>query len=210
MTILKARRVGAVSLGITAVTLIATACSNSTTTSASTTSNASAAPSSAVAAAPQNAWSAADLTKALDAINTKIGAPPAYCMNVTAQLATAHNQERSLVVGMLTPDKDKSMTTYTYDPQSQVVSVAEVFVALTPEQAAQRIFKCDTVLPQVLVKVQGAALGDAGAPGGFVMGVGAVKNLKDTTPAIEAVVMVDKDKGLSKTVRYDLTGKLVS
>ncbi|MFJ9365829.1 hypothetical protein ACIRRA_15630 [Nocardia sp. NPDC101769] len=164
-----------------------------------------------MAAAPQDAWSAADLTKALDAIDAKIGAPPADCMNVTAQLAAVnHDQERSVVVGMLTPGKDKSMTTYTYDPQSQAVSVAEAFVALTPEQAAQRIFKCDTVSPQVLVRVQGAVLGDAGTPGGSLMGVGAVKNLKDTTPVIEAVVMVDKGKGLSKTVRYDLTGKLVS
>ncbi|MFJ9368045.1 hypothetical protein ACIRRA_26985 [Nocardia sp. NPDC101769] len=128
---------------------------------------------------------------------------------MTVQLAAVqHNQKRSVVVGVLTPDKDRSMTVYTYDPQSQAVSAAETVVALTPEQGTQRVFKRDSVSPQVLMKVQSTALNDAGTPGGTLMSVTALENLKDPEPLIEASVMVDQAH--IKTVRYDLTGKLIA
>jgi hypothetical protein len=145
-------------------------------------------------------WNADTMTQAFNAINARIGANPADYVEVLVN-------ELFVRVEAIDPNKRENVDKYDYRNGSVEVGPVDVSRngAGTVEMSA---FKGDTVKPDLLAQVMGAAPKDSGVAESpkieFVMVKKAMAN--DAAPRITVEV---KGPRASKLLRYDMTGALL-
>jgi hypothetical protein len=155
-------------------------------------------PASPTATTVPGRWTADAITKAITAINQKIGADPADYVSIDFNVSSA-------IAKAIDPQKRQNVDAYTYDGTG--VTVAPVDVSHSDPGAVQEsAFKSNTLKPDVLVKAMASAPNDSGVDGVQVQGLDVKKFLADD-PAPQLLVNV-KGPRASKLVEYDMNGVL--
>ncbi|MFV8177083.1 hypothetical protein BKG83_02925 [Mycobacteroides chelonae] len=145
-------------------------------------------------------WNTDELTKALTAINDKIGASPADYLMFTISGYT------SVAVQAIDPKKRENVDEYRYDGSS--VKVRPVDVSRNePGVVDESSFKSDIVTPAVLTSVLSSAVKDSGVQDGTVS-VLTIEKFFANEPEPKIQVVVGSPRA-SKNVRYTPAGDFI-
>lgn len=145
-------------------------------------------------------WNADELTKALTAINDKIGVSSADYLMFTISGYT------SVAVQAIDPKKPENVDEYRYDGAG--VTVRPVDVSRNePGVVEESSFKSDIVTPAVLSSVLSSAVQDSGVPDGKVS-VLTIEKFFANEPEPKIQVVVGSPRA-SKNVRYTTAGAFI-
>jgi beta-mannanase len=154
-----------------------------------------------MASANMSQWTADKMTQAFAAINARIGADPADYLEVNIN-------KYSLDVKAIDPHKRENVDQYSYQGGGGV-QVKPVDVSHSDPGAVEaNAFKGDIVKPAVVAQAMASAPNDSAVENG-TMDLVFVKRVSFSNNEPQIMIYV-KGPRASKTVHYDLTGKLLN
>lgn len=175
--------------------------SGSTTTTAQ--ASASPAPTSSTPRQPTVWWRADTLTKALNAIQAKLGPGTHDYSRVRV-----NEQARTVEILAFDPQTPETLVDYTYDGNSDTVGPAKTTPVTSPD-VVQAQYRSDLVSAQVMAKALASAPADTAMTDSVPDELTVFRHTRNDTEPVIVVSISNKGAHGGKSALYDLSGKLL-